>query len=251
MDLKFPHHECEIAQCQGANGKEPAKYWIHSNMLTANGQKMSKSLGNVFLTRQLFSGDHPLLSRAYSPMTVRFFLLQTHYASTLDISSEALDAAAKGYYKLMNASKILQEIEYAKDLEINEKIKNQVDSICDNVFSALNDDFNTALAIGHLFNLVKKVNSMHIGQFEPGNIGKESFTKMKETLIRISREVLGLKEEKLGNPEHFLATLIKLYKEAKESKNYDKVDEIRNSLKGSGVVLKDTKKGVEWAYEES
>src|SRR5690554_6414326 len=166
MDLKFPHHECEIAQCVGAFGSDPAKYWLHTNMLTVNGQKMSKSLGNSFLPEQLITGDHPLLDQPYSPMTVKFFMLQSHYSSTLDFSNEALRAAQKGYKKLINGLQIIKKLKF-DDLDntesIDENIVKQIDQLCENCHSAMNDDFNTALTIGHLFNLLKKINSLHTG----------------------------------------------------------------------------------------
>jgi cysteinyl-tRNA synthetase len=127
MDLKFPHHECEIAQAQGANNKAPVRYWLHSNMLTVNGQKMSKSLGNSFLPSELFTGNHPMLERGYSPMTVRFFMLQSHYSSTLDFSNEALGAAEKGYKKLANSLKLIKSLEHpgkaTSDKELNEGLQ--------------------------------------------------------------------------------------------------------------------------------
>ena len=149
MDLKFPHHECEIAQSVGANGSQPVKYWLHTNMLTVNGQKMSKSLGNSFLPEELFTGSHDLLNEPYSPMTVRFFMLQSHYSSTLDFSNDALKAAAKGYKKMMNGLVLAKQLKFDADDEtaVNEKNVGQINSIIDNCYRALNDDFNTALAI--------------------------------------------------------------------------------------------------------
>ena len=183
MDLKFPHHECEIAQSVGATGRQPAKYWMHTNMLTVNGQKMSKSLGNSFLPEQLFSGDHPLLDEAYSPMTVRFFILQSHYTSTLDFSNESLKAAKKGYKKMINGLKVLRGLAYAEEPEarLNEKVVSQINQLCDNCYRAMNDDFNTALTIGHLFNLLKKINSIHTQNLKSAELGKETFDRMKKT----------------------------------------------------------------------
>ncbi len=252
MDLKFPHHECEIAQSVGANQQDPAKYWIHTNMLTVNGQKMSKSLGNSFLPWELISGDHEILERGYSPMTIRFFMLQSHYASTLDFSNEALNAALKGYTKLVNGIRILKEMQFPSDPtdNIDEKQVNQISKMCDNCYHAMNDDFNTALTIGHIFNLLKKVNSIHTGQIPFGSIGKGTFNKMKETIISFVEDVLGLKQESGIDGENLLNILLKEYKEAKEAKDYEKVDEIRASLKKEGIVLKDMKGKVDWAYEE-
>ena len=252
MDLKFPHHECELAQSVGSHGTDPVKYWIHTNMLTVNGQKMSKSLGNSFLPRELFSGDHDLLDRPYSPMTVRFFMLQSHYASTLDFSNDALLAAQKGYKKLMNGLRTAKKLQFIDepDIPINEKVAGQVNQLCDNCYRAMNDDFNTALTIGHLFNLLKKINSIQTQNLKSAEIGLETFNRMKTTFLSFITEVLGLKEENNINTEGLLDVLIAIYSEAKNEKDYDKVDEIRNQLKEQGIVLKDMKSGIDWAYEE-
>ena len=251
MDLKFPHHECEIAQSVGSCGEEPVNYWIHTNMLTVNGQKMSKSLGNSFLPHELFTGEHELLDQAYSPMVVRFFMLQTHYSSTLDFSMDALHASKKGYNKLINGLRLLKSMEYQEDgTETDEKAQQQINQLCENCYNAMNDDFNTALTIGHLFNILKKVNSIQMRNLGFESIGRETFDRMKKTYIEFIEKVLGLKEEKNVNFEPLLEEIIKIYSEAKENKNYDRVDEIRNSLKSQGILLKDTKFGVEWAFEE-
>ena len=252
MDLKFPHHECEIAQSVGGFGHEPAKYWIHTNMLTVNGQKMSKSLGNSFLPHELFSGKHELLDQAYSPMTVRFFMLQSHYSSTLDFSNEALQAAQKGYKKLINGLRILKRLVYtaSDSIPFNEKAASQVAGLCDNCYRAMNDDFNTAQTIAHLFNLLKKINSIHTGALSSAELGEETFKRMKETFITFTEEVLGLQEESNVQAESLIDALLEVYKEAKENKNYDKVDQIRARLKQNGIVVKDMKEGIDWAYEE-
>jgi len=252
MDLKFPHHECEIAQNVGTTGKSGAKYWLHTNMLTVNGTKMSKSLDNSSLPRDLFTGNHKLLDRPYSPMTVRFFMLQSHYASTLDFSNDALQAAQKGYRKLMNGARNLKQLVYQAEQSSapNEKVISQINQLCDNCYRAMNDDFNTALTIGHLFNILKKINNLHTGNLKFAEIGEEVFNKMKTTFNDFTFEILGLKEEDNLDTEGMLSILIKLYKEAKASKSYDKVDEIRAKLKEQGIVLKDMKDSVDWAYEE-
>ncbi len=252
MDLQFPHHECEIAQAYGTHKKEPAKYWLHTNMLTVNGQKMSKSLGNSFLPHQLISGNHELLEKGFSPMTIRFFMLQSHYASTLDFSNDALIAAQKGYFKMANGLRIIQEMEFPEIAEdsIDEKQKEQIEKFCDNCYYAMNDDFNTALTIGHLFNIVKKINAIHTGQLSIGTIGKETFNRMKETFRSFTIDVLGLKVEDALPSGKLLDIVLKEYQSAKEAKNYDKVDELRAALKSSGIVVKDMKTGIDWAYEE-
>lgn len=252
LDLKFPHHECEIAQSVGATGKQPVKYWLHTNMLTVNGQKMSKSLGNSFLPEELFNGTHELLNEPYSPMAVRFFMLQSHYSSTLDFSNDALKAAAKGYKKMINGLVLAKNMKFSNDrsVEINEKTVSQINGIIDNCYRALNDDFNTAQAIAHIFNLLKKINSIATGNLKCSEIGEDIFTKLIDTFVTLIEDVLGLKEEKPADAEGMINIIIDLYKQAKEARDYDKVDEIRAGLKKHGVVLKDSKTSVGWAYEE-
>ncbi len=252
LDLKFPHHECEIAQCVAGYGVSPAKYWMHANMLTVNGQKMSKSLGNSFLPHQLFNGDHELLDKAYSPMTVRFFMLQTHYRNTLDLSNEALTAASKGYKKLANGLRVVRQISYPPNRqgEINEQLDQQINQLCDNCYHAMNDDFNTAKAIAHLFNILKKINTIHNGNLDMGQVSSKTFERMKSTFQKFVQDVLGLKEEKPNKTDLLLEIVLESYREAKVEKNYEKIDSIRNQLKKQGIVLKDMKTGVDWAYEE-
>lgn len=252
MDLKFPHHECEIAQSVGATGKNPVKYWLHTNMLTVNGQKMSKSLGNSFLPEELFTGSHDLLNEPYSPMTVRFFILQSHYSSTLDFSNDALKAAAKGYKKIINGLVLAKKLKFSKDetSDLNEKTVSQINGIIENCYRAMNDDFNTAQAIAHVFNLLKKINSISTGNLKAGEIGEEIFAKLMSTYISFVEDILGLQEEEPSDAAGFISIIIDLYKEAKGSKNYEKVDEIRSNLRQYGIVLKDMKESVGWAYEE-
>ncbi len=251
MDLKFPHHECEIAQNTGTHGHGGAKYWLHTNMLTVNGQKMSKSLGNSFLPKELISGEHELLNRGYSPMTIRFFMLQSHYASTLDFSNDALEAARKGYIRLANGLRLIKEMEWQEDDgELDEGQAKQINKFCDNCYHAMNDDFNTALTIGHLFNLLKKVNSLHTGQLTFGAIGKAHFDRMKEVFIGFAEDVLGLKVESDVDYQQLIKTILKEYKQAKFNKDFDKVDQLRADLKVEGIIVKDMKEKVEWAFEE-
>ncbi|NMM49813.1 cysteine--tRNA ligase [Marinigracilibium pacificum] len=249
MDLKFPHHECEIAQCVGANEESPAKYWLHTNMLTVNGQKMSKSLGNSFLPHELFSGSHKLLDRGYSPMTVRFFMLQSHYASTLDFSNDALLAAQKGYKKLINGLKVANSLSFEAGEE-DDNVKSTIDKIIQNIYRAMNDDFNTALTIGQLFNLLKKINSIYTGQLSSGALGEDLFNKMIRVYREIVIDVLGFEEEKVGDASGLIDGMLEIYKQAKENKDYDRVDKIRAMLKSSGVVVKDMKDKIDWAYDE-
>ncbi len=251
LDLQFPHHECEIAQSVGVLGKDPVKYWLHTNMLTVNGQKMSKSLGNSFLPEELFQGKHELLDQPYSPMTVRFFMLQSHYSSTLDFSNDALGAAQKGYKKLANGLRIIKEMSYKDDGDsVDKEITSQVLKIIEACDLAMNDNFNTALTIAQLFNLLKRINSINNGNLKYSVIGEELFSKLKTTYIDYMENVLGLIEETPADSNKFLIPLIELYKDAKFNREFDKVDRIRKDLKNSGIILKDMKNGVDWAYEE-
>ena len=253
MDLRFPHHECEIAQCTGMHNLTPAKYWIHTNMLTVNGQKMSKSLGNSFLPQDLITGNHPLLIRGYTPMTIRFFMLQTHYASTLDFSNDALNASAKAYIKILNALKILktQTFTFPQNNTPNQTMKAEIIQICQNCSKAMDDDFNTALTIGHLFLLIKKINSLATGQIKPDELGQETFNLLKNTFLTFTKDILGLTEEENNiHTQPLLQTIIQIYTEAKANKDYQKVDEIRKALKKEKIILKDMKHTIDWEWEE-
>ena len=252
MDLKFPHHECEIAQSKARYSKDPAKYWLHTNMLTVNGQKMSKSLNNSFLPEQLFTGNHHLLDQPYSPMTVRFFMLQSHYSSTLDFSNEALKAAQKGYKKIINGLRVLKKMEFddKNGGELNELIVTQIKGLCDDCHKSMNDDFNSALTIAHLFNLLKKINALHNATLSYAEIGEEAFNLLKKTYLTFVEDVLGIKEEQPTDVKSMVEFLLEIYQEAKQTKNYDRVDMIRAKLKSQGIILKDMKAGVDWAYEE-
>ena len=252
MDLKFPHHDCEIAQCIGTINEEPAKYWLHTNMLTVNGQKMSKSLGNSFLPWQLISGDHKMLNRGYSPMSIRFFMLQSHYASTLDFSNEALNGSLKGYTKLANGVRILKEMVYPENetLNVDTALVAQVNKICDDCHHAMNDDFNTALTIGHLFNLLKKVNSLYAKQIAFTAMDQATFDRMKTTLLNFTEDILGIKPETHINGINLLNILLEDYAEAKATKDYKKVDALRQRLKEEGITIKDMKDFIGWTYNE-
>lgn len=252
MDLMFPHHECEIAQGNACNHQDPAKYWMHNNMITINGQKMGKSLGNFITLHELFTGNHQLLEQAYSPMTIRYFMLTAHYRSTLDFSNDALKAAQKGYRKIINGLRIAKDLKYPEQsqVELDDKQIEQVKQSIKNAYFAMDDDFNTAQAIGHLFNLLKKINAIYSGQLDASIFDRETFEQMIKTYIIFVGEILGLKEEKADHQEALLNILLRLYSEAKTARNYGKVDEIRASLKSLGIVVKDMKDKIDWAYEE-
>jgi len=251
MDLLFPHHESEIAQSKGCNHQHPAKYWMHNNMITINGQKMGKSLGNFITLQELFTGEHALLERAYSPMTIRYFILQAQYRSTLDFSNEALQAAAKGYRKIMNGAKILKNIQYNSTETINDKLVAELEKACDEVNNGLNDDLNTAIAIAGLFNILKKINIFYTQPATLATIPRELFEKVKTLYLGVVYDVLGLVEEQNISIEELITSLLGFYKEAKEQKNYAKVDEIRATFKQQGIAIKDMKDRIDWAFDEN
>lgn len=254
LDLMFPHHECEIAQNQAScDHSDGARYWVHNNMITVNGQKMGKSLGNFINLSELFSGNHEMLEQAYSPMTIRFFILQAHYRSTLDFSNEALQAARKGYTKLMNGLRVLKKLQYpdgATTVEPDAKLSEELQKLTEDCLRGLNDDLNTARTIASLFNLLKKINSLYLGQIGMQQLSRGTFDLMRDTYQELVLQVLGLQEERIGDMDEVLNLVLGFYKEAKEEKAYDKVDAIRAELKKQGIVIKDMKTGIDWAYEE-
>ena len=246
MDLKFPHHECEIAQAVGATGKSPVRYWLHSNMLTVNGQKMSKSLGNSFLPRELFAGNHPLLEKGYGPMPVRFFMLQSHYSSTLDFSNEALGAAEKGYKKLMNALSLIRNLKHTPGNNVNQEITNDLIRLSRECYTNMSDDFNTAKTLAVLFEMSSRINDFKSGNISIAEIDAETFNSFRQTYISFLEDVLGLKEEKEHNNELLngvINVLIEMRKKAKQDRNFALSDKIRDELKILGVQLMDGKEG--------
>jgi cysteinyl-tRNA synthetase len=251
MDLKFPHHECEIAQSVGAEGVQPVRYWMHANMLTVNGDKMSKSKGNSFLPKELFEGTHPLLEKAYGPMAVRFSMMQCHYRSTLDFSNEALQAAEKGYAKLINAYKTLQSLVYVKNdaQKSAEEIKD-VNVLCDIIYDKMNDDFNTAEATAILFDMSKKINSYKEGLIAIGTLDEETFTRLKNTFTAFIRDILAIdKEDTQGDntAEGLMGLVLTLRKEARDKKDFSTSDKIRDELLKLSIQVKDGKEGVTWS----
>ena len=246
MDLKFPHHECEIAQATGANGKAPVRYWVHSNMLTVNGQKMSKSLGNSFLPSELFTGSHKLLEKGYSPMTVRFFMLQSHYSSTLDFSNEALQAAEKGYKKLNASLNIVKQLAPAQNPVPNAELEKLLRDLADQCFVNMSDDFNTAKTLAVLFEMSARINDMKSGNLPLASVSADTFEQFKSTYIDFMEKVLGLEEESVADNsllDGTIQVLISLRKKARTDKNFALSDKIRDDLKAIGVQLKDGKNG--------
>ncbi|MCB0489327.1 MAG: cysteine--tRNA ligase [Cyclobacteriaceae bacterium] len=245
MDLKFPHHECEIAQAVGANDQKPVNYWIHSNMLTVNGQKMSKSLGNSFLPRELFAGDHALLDRGYGAMTVRFFMLQSHYSSTLDFSNDALGAAEKGYKKIINALAALNALVHEQK-EVDDSIEKDLLRLIEECYKNMSDDFNTAKTLAVLFEMAARINDFKSGNTQLSKVSKDVFDQFKTTYQSFVKDVLGLREENEQNNDLLDGTiqiLIELRKKARLDKNFALSDKIRDDLKQVGVQLKDGKDG--------
>ncbi len=278
MDLMFPHHECEIAQNEASRGTQGVHYWVHNNMITINGQKMGKSLGNFITLPQLFAGEHEKLAQAYSPMTVRFFILQAHYRSTLDFSNDALQAAEKGYKRVMQAAQDLRSIasaagvmssvkgtdgDPANSLKYGEFIEDvapdvcnadneQVKAIFNGVYDALCDDLNTSVALSHIFDAVRLINTE---KEKKGTLTKADV----ETLLRLFDDVvygvLGLVDESgdSGKAGKTIAGLMDMVIEerakAKAAKDWATSDSIRDHLKALGIVVKDTKDGAEWTLE--
>ena len=246
MDLKFPHHECEIAQSVGAYGTTPVNYWMHANMLTVNGEKMSKSKGNSFSPRELFSGSHPLLNKAYSPMAVRFFMLQSHYSSTLDFSNEALGAAEKGFKKLSNALGIIKKLNYSDSAKEDATLAAELNRMIGECYSNMSDDFNTAKTLAVLFEMSARINDFKSGNTVLGSVGVETFNNFKQTYIDFMENVLGVREEEEHNQELIngvVTVLINLRKKARVDKNFALSDKIRDDLKSIGVQLMDGKDG--------
>jgi len=240
----FPHHECEIAQSVAAQGKESVHYWMHNNMITINGTKMGKSLGNFITLDEFFNGTHKSLDQAYSPMTIRFFILQAHYRSTLDFSNEALQASQKGFERLMTA------MEKLSSLKASETSTVEVKPLEEKLYAAINDDFNTPVVIAHLFEAVKMINAIQSGKEK---ISAEDLAFLTQLLHDFVYEILGLKSEKQageadGNDAYHKAVdlLLELRSNAKKNKDWALSDKIRDDLKALGFVVTDTAEGVEW-----
>ncbi|GAB5539438.1 MAG: cysteine--tRNA ligase [Salibacteraceae bacterium] len=241
MDLKFPHHECEIAQNHAVNDHHAVKYWMHGNMLTFEGTKMSKSLGNSILPDELVTGDHKLLKKGFHPMVVRFFMLQAHYRSTLDFSNEALEASEKGFHRLMAAMKSLDEIVESDTNDVD------VPSLEQQFSKAMNDDFNTPVLIAHLFEAVKIINSISDGRVK---IGADELSALRALMNGYVFTVLGLKHvDEDGNQElvnGLMDVILDVRNRARVSKDWDTSDAIRDQLNALNVVVKDGKDGITW-----
>lgn len=246
MDLLFPHHESEIAQSTICNKHMPARYWIHNNMITINGKKMGKSYNNVITLTELFSGRHPLLKQAYSPMTIRFFILQTHYRSTLDFSNEALQAAEKGLKRLWEAYGELQKLEFDPAKRSDPALDAHFMKYSKEFDEHINDDFNTAKVLANMFTLVSSINSFKSGTLEKVSLSAETLDFVKKQFSHYMEDILGLREETAADQEKLsgvMNLLIDIRKEARSRKDYATSDKIRNQLMEMGILLKDEKDG--------
>ncbi|NVO30193.1 cysteine--tRNA ligase [Hymenobacter lapidiphilus] len=254
LDLMFPHHECEIAQSQACeHPTNEARVWMHNNMITVNGQKMSKSAGNFITVSQLFSGENEVLAQAYSPMTTRFFLLQAHYRSPVDITDEGMQGAGKGYRKIMNGLRLLPKLQLPEGTGVavdTSAADAELRKLADDCFVGLNDDLNTARTLASLFNLLRKLNGYAAKPDTLAQVSPEALAEATATYRTLVQDVLGLRDEPRARAEDLLGLTLHFYQEAKAAKDYGKVDEIRAALKQQGIVVKDSKTGVDWAYSE-
>lgn len=240
IDLVPTHHTNEIAQNIACCDKNPARYWIHTNMLTVNGQKMSKSLGNSFLPHELFTGEHSILERGYSPMTVRFFILQAHYRSTLDFGNDAMEASDKGFKRLMNAVALLDSLKTSATSDVD------LSPLQQKCYEAMNDDFNSPVLIAELFEATRIINSVHDGKLKIDAANLEVLKNIIQTFVF---DVLGLKDEQAANDDlpKIMELVVNLRNEAKQNRDYATSDKIRNGLQQIGFQLKDSKEGTNWS----
>lgn len=242
MDLQATHHTNEIAQSQACNHKAPVKYWMHTNMLTVNGVRMSKSAGNGFLPGELFTGSHPLLEKGYAPMAVRFFMMQSHYRSTLDFSNEALQASEKGFARLMTAVKTLSELKASATTSVDLK------SLEQKCYDAMNDDFNTPVLIAHLFDAVRIINSAKDGN---DSLTESDLQLLKKIINGFVFDVMGLSDDKNANSsddstEGLMQLIFSIRNEAKQKKDFATSDKIRDELLKLNFIIKDEKNGTSW-----
>lgn len=247
MDLKFPHHECEIAQGKACNGTSPVNYWMHANMLTMNGQKMSKSTGNTILPMELITGNNDFFEKAFHPSVVRFFFLQAHYRSVVDLSNEALLASEKGFNRLMEAVKIINEI--APAANSSQPIANRIIEWKEKCYAALTDDFNSPILISHLFEAVKWIFQWKNGDEE---ISIDELNTLKSLLNGFVYDVLGLQDLEESNSEKLdgaMRILIDLRNQARKAKNFELSDEIRDKLLSEGIELKDSREGTSYVLK--
>src|SRR5579871_2517161 len=249
MDLQFPHHESEIAQSTICNKHVPARYWLHNNMITVNGKKMGKSYNNQIRLTEMFTGSHPLLQQAYTPMTISFFILQTHYRSTLDFSNDALQAAEKGLRRIWEAHKNLQKLERPVDdnaAAIDNNLETKIAKLLHDLDEFMNDDFNTAKVLANMFEIVPIINAIRDGHISASSISEETVQLMKKYFSTYLENILGLRDEnaaELTKLNGVLDLLVEIRKEARTRKDYATSDKIRNQLQQLGILMKDEKDG--------
>jgi cysteinyl-tRNA synthetase len=255
MDLQFPHHESEIAQSTICNKHIPARYWLHNNMITLNGKKMGKSYGNQIRLTEMFNGSHPILTQAYSPMTIRFFILQTHYRSTLDFSNEALQAAEKGLKRLWEAYELLKKFEVPAGNPASTPVSSapadpgldaKVNGLLLGLDEFMNDDFNTAKVLANMFELVPVINSIKSGHIRQDALSPATLRSLQTYFTNYLEHILGLRGESGGDDLKLtgvMELLIEIRRDARTRKDYATSDKIRNQLLQLGIVLKDEKDG--------
>jgi cysteinyl-tRNA synthetase len=248
MDLLFPHHECEIAQSNICNGKIPARYWIHNSMITINGKKMGKSYNNVITLSQLFSGNNPVLQQAYHPMVIRFFILQTHYRSTLDFSNEALQASERGLKRLSEAYENMKKLPSLNEgaSAANSELDTKVNKLLSELDDFMNDDFSTAKVLANIFELVPVINGIKDKHIAANALSIETFQLLQDKLKLYIEDILGLQLHVAGDDnklEGIINLLINMRKDARAKKDYATSDRIRNELLAIGIQLKDEKDG--------
>ncbi len=247
MDLAATHHTNEIAQSQACNKTSPARFWMHTNMLTVNGARMSKTAGNGFLPGELFTGDHPLLDKAYHPMVVKFFMLQTHYRSTLDFSNEALQASEKGLKRLWEAYETLMKFEIqSSNFEIDEELNTKISKLIFSFDENMNDDFNTAKVLASMYELVPIINSIKDGVIAIEKLSSSTLQLLQTKFKAYLEDVFGLQaitETNNSKLNDVMQLLIDIRKEAKAKKDFVTSDKIRNQLNDAGIILKDEKGG--------
>lgn len=246
LDLQFPHHEAEIAQATASCKTQPANYWIHNNLLTLDGEKMSKSKGNFITLDELFSGNHRLLEQAYTPMTVRFFMLQAHYRSPIDFSNPALQAAEKGYKRLTNSLEMLEAFQHNPIKPYDTALGEEIQRLSEACYRFMSDDFNTARALAALFEIAGKINAFYHKQAPLHKLDPEVYSFMKQTYAGFITQVLGLEMEKNNDDSKLHSVvnlLIEMRKEARQNKDFATSDKIRNELAAAGIQLKDEKSG--------
>jgi cysteinyl-tRNA synthetase len=252
MDLKFPHHECEIAQSVAHNGHDTVRYWMHNNMITINGQKMGKSLGNFITLDEFFTGSHPLLSQAYSPMTIRFFILQAHYRGTVDFSNEALQGAEKALQRMLEGFKRLQALKPSSEADNVDTAA--LETKC---YEALDDDFNTPVLLAHLFEACSIVNRINDGSLKASQNDIDGLRQLFNTFLV---DILGIKVDSAAGEtadggasmkpfEQAVDLLLEMRSEAKARKDWTTSDLIRDRLAAIGFDVKDTKNGFEWSLK--